>query len=51
VRLFDVAFQGDDALGLHRLGQQEQQAEQVAIVLLLPLGAGEDLAETAAGAP
>ena len=46
-RLLDVALQGDDALGLHRLGQLEQQRQQVLVVLLLPLRAAESLAQTA----
>jgi hypothetical protein len=45
VRLLDMRFQRDDALGLHRLGQLEQQGEQVDIVLLLPLRTGQQLAE------
>ncbi len=48
-RLFDVAFQGDHALGLHRLGQLEQQAQQVLVVLLLPLRPGEAFAQPAQG--
>ncbi len=48
-RFFDVAFQGDHALGLHRLGQLEQQAEQILVVLLLPLRPGEALAQAAQG--
>jgi hypothetical protein len=43
-----VALQRDDALGLHRLGQQKQQAEQVLIVLRLPLRPLEHLGEPAA---
>ena len=30
--LFDVAFQGDHALGFHGLGQKEQQAQQVTLI-------------------
>ena len=43
--LFNVAFQRHHALGLHGLGQLEPQRQQVLVVLLLPLGAAEDLAE------
>ena len=41
--LLDVAFQGDDALGLHGLGQQEQQDEQVAVVAAFHLGPANTL--------
>ena len=45
----DVALQGDHALGLHGLGQQEQQRKQIAVVRRFPLGAGEHLAEDSGG--
>ena len=48
VGLFDMGFQRDQALGLHGLGEQEQQAEQVAIIARLPARAGNHLAQRAA---
>ena len=50
VRIFDVALEGDDPLGLHGLGQKEQEGEQVLVVGSLPLGSGEDLGQAAADA-
>ncbi len=43
VRPLDVGLQRDDALRLHRLGQQEEQRQQVAVVRRFPLRAGDDL--------
>ena len=44
----DVLFDGDDALGLHRLGKDEQQREKVGVILRLPFRSAQDLAEAGA---
>ena len=49
VGIFYVRLKGDHALGLDRLGDGEEQGQQVAIVLALPLGTAEDLAEGTEG--
>ena len=44
---FDVLLNGDDALGFDHARENEEQAQKVFIVLLLPLGAGKDLPKAA----
>ena len=46
-RLLDMLFQRDHAFGFHRLGNEEEQAEQIDVVRMFPFRAGDDLAHLA----